>query len=630
MAQFDDLPNELVQLILTFISAEDNLRNVQRVNRLLHMLGSDPRIWRYHCSLMRYWSPHHSIEDKFRLSLAEVDWKRLYLLRRRRNAEAEHLLSSAISSRPGRMMRLEQVSVLGLDVKQYLLDQISLNFMECHDALARKFHADVSLSSMHRAMGIARCLRLGPHKMKETQLESTARAMKYSAKEWNRDDLEGIMTGLDMFALTSNERDISWSSTELDRYAEEFRRQNSDFGLLSYREKALRLNKWLRRLGYTGNKPIGKSFSHLRCAYLGQVLAHEDHMANPLIQCVIYCCVAARLGINADCCLFPGKLHVIVRAPDGEYLDGPFPRKTRAIGDEDRFLVDMFMSPCDSDSEISFSDLKQSLVSWGINSSEDGWLEPMHPASVALRNCRNIASSCERIHRMAPNSASEACSLMTNNNYHNVLLASYASLWIRAVLTPTWDVSWKQCVLELVETVRASWPEDYWIVQRFCPPFNGLGMSRTRAGTHSMITTLTPYRPSEIEQQRDQMRIQPTYRDARGGPAKYHVGQVFEHTKYGSIGVITGWIEDRSPRGYISSGDRDSGTEADEIKTIFYYCLAGQNALPALVSEGNIRIIRNLAKVPTELISRCGKYFTNIDAVKGEFISNIKDAYPDN
>ncbi|KKF96773.1 hypothetical protein CFO_g844 [Ceratocystis platani] len=225
-------------------------------------------------------------------------------------------------------------------------------------------------------------------------------------------------------------------------------------------------------------------------------------------------------------------------------------------------------------------------------------------------NLRNVQRVNRLLHMLGsdPRIWRYHCSLMRYWSPHHSIEDNYASLWIRAVLTPTWDVSWKQCVLELVETVRASWPEDYWIVQRFCPPFNGL----------------------EIEQQRDQMRIQPTYRDARGGPAKYHVGQVFEHTKYGSIGVITGWIEDRSPRGYISSGDRDSGTEADEIKTIFYYCLAGQNALPALVSEGNIRIIRNLAKVPTELISRCGKYFTNIDAVKGEFISNIKDAYPDN
>ncbi|KAL5606424.1 hypothetical protein BROUX41_002840 [Berkeleyomyces rouxiae] len=625
MAQFSDLPNELIQLIINFIPPEDNLRNVQRVNRLLHFLGSDPKIWRHHCSLMRYWSPHHEFESKLKQGLSMVNWKKLYLLRRRRNAEAEHLLSSAIESRRGRMLRLEQVSVLGLDVKQYLLDQTSLNLIDRSDALARRFHADVSLASMHRAMGIARALRLGPHGIKGTRVALTVKLPDYDQQEWNRNDLEEVMSALDMFALTKQERDMSWSSTQLDRYAAEFRAQNPDFSKLNHRRKALRLNRWLRHRGYTGNKPTGKNFYYLRCAYLGQVLAHDDHLSNPLMQCVIYCCVATRLGIRADCCMFPGKLHVIVRAPDGEYLDGPFMRKTRDVGDEGRFLVDMFLSPCDSDFEINLSDLENDLMAWGFHASEDGWLQPMHPASVALRNSRNIASSCERIHRMDNNSAAEASRLMDSQGYNNVLVAAYASLWIRTVLTPTWDVSWKQGVLELVETVRSSWPEDYWLIQRFCPPFDASGVSHTRAGTHSLMTTLTPYRPSEIEQQRDQMRLQPCYRDSQGGPARYHVGQIFEHTKYGNVGVITGWVEDRSPRGYVSSG-----TESEEIKTVFYYCLVGNNALPALVSEGNIRIINNLAKVPMELVHRCGKYFANIDFSKGEFVSNIKDAYPDN
>ncbi|KKA26339.1 hypothetical protein TD95_004522 [Thielaviopsis punctulata] len=632
---FLDLPNEIIHLILAYISPEDNLCNVQLVNRLLHFLASDNRLWKLHCSSIGYWSPHHDIQNKMQARLDSVKWKRLYVLRKKRNHEAERLMSKAVESRQGRMLRLEQMSVLGPDVKDYLLDQIGLKITKHEDALARQFHANISLASMHRAMAISRWLRFSPHKMTGNAQSIVAQFQNYAKRPWAPGDLEEIMTGLDMFAPTLRSRDISWlimlkSSQTLDKITQEFRNDNPDFARLSTREKATRINVWLRYSRYTGIKAEGRTFYYLRCAFLGQALAFDDHVSIPLIQCVIYCCVATRLGLKADCCMFPGKLHVIVQAPRDQYLDGPS-NSYQPPSQDERHLIHMFLSPYDCDTEISLRDLERSVTPWGFHPGTDGILQPMNPADVILRNARNIQSNCERIQRMDPNVGYQASLLLESAGYNNVITSSYAAQWIQVLFTPMWDPSFRTHATNLLERVRSTWPEDYWIVQRFFPPFDSSGLSRTKIGPHSPTSTMMPYRPSDVDDGRDDTRVVPRYRDADGGPAKYRVGQVFQHARYSHIGVITGWLENRmsKERRTAVGGSADAVVQEEPEVKIFYYCLAGPNAIPALVTEDNIRIVTNMDALPFELFNRCGKYFKNFDMKRYEFVSNIKDEYPD-
>lgn len=73
-----------------------------------------------------------------------------------------------------------------------------------------RFHASVSLASMHRAMAISRWLRFSPHKITGNPLEIASQWQNYAKRPWAPGDLEELMTGLDMFALTRKDRDMSW------------------------------------------------------------------------------------------------------------------------------------------------------------------------------------------------------------------------------------------------------------------------------------------------------------------------------------------------------------------------------------------------------------------------------------
>lgn len=138
MANFLHLPNEIIHMILAYISPDDILLKVQRVCRVLRFLARDNRLWKTHCKSITYWSPHHNIKDKLNASLMDTNWKNLYILRKKRNREADRLMSKIVATRSGRMLRLEQISMLGLDVKQYLLDQMTLSFLKHEYALARR------------------------------------------------------------------------------------------------------------------------------------------------------------------------------------------------------------------------------------------------------------------------------------------------------------------------------------------------------------------------------------------------------------------------------------------------------------------------------------------------------------
>lgn len=138
MTALEDIPDEILQHILSFVSPQDNLVRVQLLSRRLNHLANEPLLWRSHCqSSFTYWDSSHSFPAKLAGSVFDVDWKALFLVRKAREARASMLFDGILASKLGRARRFEQICLLGYDAKDFLLEQCR-TIDSAKDVLARR------------------------------------------------------------------------------------------------------------------------------------------------------------------------------------------------------------------------------------------------------------------------------------------------------------------------------------------------------------------------------------------------------------------------------------------------------------------------------------------------------------
>jgi F-box protein 21 len=134
----DQMPDEIFQRLLYYVSPEDNLLNFQLLSRRLNRLANEPLLWRYHCrNSFKYWSPDHQFHEKLQDLVSVVNWKELFIIRRRRNTRTALLLDGILATKIGRLKKFEQICLLGYDAKDFLLDQCQAEDA-CIDVLARR------------------------------------------------------------------------------------------------------------------------------------------------------------------------------------------------------------------------------------------------------------------------------------------------------------------------------------------------------------------------------------------------------------------------------------------------------------------------------------------------------------
>lgn len=133
-----DLPDEVLQHITYYCSANDVLLNIQRLSKRFGRLASEPLLWRHHCKTeFKYWDSKHSIGKMFVGNVVDVDWKALYTYRRMVDAKTTHLLGSILKGQIDRISKFRSISHFGYDAKDTLL-------RHCHaaqdtdDVLARR------------------------------------------------------------------------------------------------------------------------------------------------------------------------------------------------------------------------------------------------------------------------------------------------------------------------------------------------------------------------------------------------------------------------------------------------------------------------------------------------------------
>lgn len=135
---FSQIPDEIIQHLLYYISPEDNLLSFQFLSHRLRHLANESLLWRYHCQIrFEYWHPQHNFHRRLKGRASDTPWKQIFILRKSRNAQLNRLLDDIVATKVGRLKRFEKVCKLGYDAKDFLLEQCNAD-EAAEDVLARR------------------------------------------------------------------------------------------------------------------------------------------------------------------------------------------------------------------------------------------------------------------------------------------------------------------------------------------------------------------------------------------------------------------------------------------------------------------------------------------------------------
>ncbi|ROT42735.1 F-box domain-containing protein [Sodiomyces alkalinus F11] len=581
MPCLDQIPDEIIHHILTFVSPEDNLLRVQLFSRRLNALANDPILWRQHCrTSFAHWDPRHDLPAKLDADVASVDWKALFLLRKARNVHISNLFDGILSTKLGRVRKFEQICRLGYDAKDFLLEQCR-TIDSADDVLARRYHSKSILASLRRglALDVWRDLRNGP----------AVDARDGLPAQYPPRTLERALGALDMFIIDSDEGDLDHISSLLDDLTAQFSACHANLEDMNIRDKALALNRWLRAHNLTGLENPETEYRNLKNCFIGHALRDPEHPSLPLISAAIFCCVAERLGLTAQCLPIPGHVHVVVFATRESTLDGA------RVMDSTQPVEQMYLDPFSSAHEVTKEAVLGVVFGIGWQASLDSLLTPASPAMLVLRMTANIKASFTSTRGAMIASNEVTTGLPGRNTAENLELAVYGAAWASLLLAREMS--------ELLENSRqlAFWfrphqSEDAWLLDTHFSP-----LCREILGSDGL--GMTEFMPQEPDQ--------PLQRRVRTSDVVFRVGQLVRHIRFGNIAVIIGWT-------YFGSG-------------IFYTCMMDRGPRNIVAKADNLELVTDLdpETVTSAWFERAGLYFKRFDRSTCSFVSNIREEYPD-
>ncbi|RSL67108.1 hypothetical protein CEP53_003135 [Fusarium sp. AF-6] len=622
---FSEVPDEIIQHLLYYVSPEDTLTNFQLISHRLRRLANEPLLWRYHCqSSFKFWHPEHRFHQRLRDRAPETPWKKLFIIRKCRNAQISRLLDEILATKVGRLRRFEEVCKLGYDAKDFLLEQCNADD-SIDDHLARRYFSGALLDSVHRSLAVEEW-----HKIQVASVDPNAHPSGF--------DLERVLGAFDLFVLHDQPGDIDdihQIGRMLDAKAAEFRNTRADIDVLTTRQKALALNRWLHINNLTGlRRPEG--YRNLRNCLIGQALRHEEHDSIPIISSAIFCCIARRLGLHAECCAFPTHVHAIVFAEQGKTLEGAPASQPNAP------LERMYLDPYGSSEEVPMADLQAMIARLGWQSSTDVFLAPVSPIAIATRTARNIRATAARVMEARDEADPELTQLITGNDSTNIDAALYSALWASLLLTPADAFEWDEALEPFLNRFAKSWCEDAWLVEKYIfPRYDRFGPFRERFMRNNPRRWDNPREVLGLIDELDELAPPVLRRNGeRKQPVLYKIGQVFKHRRYGWIGAVNGWTDQGTRRlptphtvAIDETLDDNSDTELPNLvrprNRTFYTCVRTSGPERHVVAEDNIVLIRDPSEVPKSLFPQAGKFFKRFDAETCSFVSNITEQYPD-
>lgn len=337
---------------------------------------------------------------------------------------------------------------------------------------------------------------------------------------------------------------------------------------MTTRQKAVALNRWVRAQNLTGLKNPDRDYRNLRNCLIGQALRHGDHESIPIVSSAIFCCMARRIGLDAQCCNFPGHIHAVISSSPTETLDNqPLPGPSVT---PDR----MYLDPFGDDDEVPLGKLKYLLARFGESFHSEVALAPARPVSIVTRTGSNMSATYAAVLEQQDRAAPELTQLMHGSGPMNLIACLYASMWAALVLT-TPD-TWAELDFFLSRFAR-SWPEDAWLIEKYLVPRHS-GRRLPFGGLED------PWKTLRTIQRSDELPPPVIRRSDSGNDGvPFRIGQVFRHKRYGYLGIITGWSDQGTralarQRGQNGEVTRDGTADGDVInrlrldnKTYFTY-----------------------------------------------------------
>ncbi|KAG8669956.1 hypothetical protein FPOAC1_009359 [Fusarium poae] len=594
------IPDEIIQHLLYYISPEDNLCSFQFLSHRLRHLANEPLLWRYHCqNSFTFWNPEHNFYRRIRGRASSTPWKEIFLVRKSRNAQVERLLVEILETKVGRLKRFEKVCKLGYDAKDFLLEQCNADD-SAEDVLARRYYSNSLLDSIHRSLAIEEWYNI-------------QQASRNNNRQPANLSLERALGAFDLFVLHDQPGDLDDIGLILDRLAADFRDTQPSIDGMSTRQKALELNHWLRCNNLTGLQHPDRSYRNLRNCLIGQALRHEDHDSIPIISSAIFCCIAERLGLQAQCCAFPTHVHAIVFAENGKTLDSV------PVIEDDAPLERMYLDPYGSSEEIPMADLRSMLAHFGWQTSTDVFLSPVSPVAIAMRTARNIRATASRVIEAREQADPELTRLITGNDSSNIDAALYSALWASLLLTPVDSFEWDEVLEPFLNRFAKSWHVDAWLVEKYIfPLYDRFGPLRERIMRNNPRRWDDPREVIYLVNEFDEVPPPVFQRNSvRTQHVLYKIGQVFKHRRYGWVGAVNGWTDQELPN------------RLRPRNKTFYTCLRTTGPERHVVAEDNIMLIEDPSEIPDSLFRQAGKFFKRFDAETCTFVSNINEQYPD-
>ncbi|RMY50839.1 hypothetical protein D0863_14772 [Hortaea werneckii] len=664
---FAKLPDELLEAIILYLpptSTTSFALACRRSSKIAH----EPRVWRRHClAEYRYWQPHHDLKEKLSLPPAQTPWRQLFAQRRRIDAEAADLFEALLLTQQERYARMERIANWGYDVKDLLLGIVDGTPDDAEDVLARRYHANAILGSIHRMTAVEKWMRLQRQQMVR---------------------LEEVLGAYDLFVLAGRRGDLSDIDREFDRIAENIQLRDPDFDQLSVRRKAEQIAKYLRSEKLVGN-PNEENYHALRNNFISMALFEEPHTSLPLQSVAIYCAVARRLGVNACPSNYPHHVHAVIEAPSTHTLDGkprPITHPPRPDNDDDQPPDEteiMHMDPWRSSTETSRSDLLTRLIQMGIPPSHHPHcLAATSNLEIALRTGRNLMNSVSEARDLAHTGVPNPS---TSPPVPDIDAAWYSMLWSMFILGESSAASAlhrrRQILPYLIEHYQAHFPEDLGLIERIVPPLlegqrewhvlshlittarkadrnkrapcyrragirgpvdgdveEGLEKSGSSAsddvssfpgGPHSS-SSLAPgaQNPDPIPTGSERGRQQEGQRDAnaaKGAAVTWQIGTYFRHKRYRYAGIVIGWD--------TSCGAEPAWIEQMRVDDLprgrhqpFFNVVADDKSLRYVAEEN---ILPDHSRPGPALMGIAGRYFKRWDETQGKFVSNLRDEYPD-
>ncbi|KAI4597839.1 hypothetical protein KJ359_004116 [Pestalotiopsis sp. 9143b] len=630
---FDQLPDEIISHILSYLAPEATLTTVPRLSKRFHRIADTQLLWKFYCETsFRYWHTEHDIDQKLRNRASDVDWKGLFTLRLRRNRHTAHLLDGIVASRVSRLQKTEEICQYGYDAKDFLLSQCKIAF-DAEDVLARRFYSCNVLDSIHRSIAVGEWAKYQRHaaRLDSDNLSPTDR-LRCGMR------LERALGAFDMFVLHDNEGDMDEISDMLDNLINQFRTAHYDIGDMTTRGKALTLAAWLHANNITGMENESETFRYLRNCLIGRALKDDQHPSLPIISAAIFSALAERIGVEAYCCALPSHVHAVVLAPEGFSLEG----QPLEEGEEDR--QKMFLDPYCSDAEVPTEQLHAYLYRLGAHLGRESMLVPNATDLIVMRTAQNIRASFTSFRTIERPQAEliPLIELRRGDWARNLQPALYSMIWASIMMVPVlpdnedarWD--WQQDVRDLINYFYEYFPEDAWLVEKYvCPMYDTFSAPGRRQNAWELPSRRVRDQIRKIRQVDSSERAPRRRSDlVTPIPVKYRVGQVFKHKRYDYHGIILGWSVDGVSESMGWDGD-NLGWTSNRTAQAFYRCMVGTDGSDHhVIAEDNMELLdltdgKRLPREIHDLIPMAGKFFKRYDEAQGAFVSNMRELFPE-